>query len=194
MDDVHAHGADADELAATKSALTEAARAVLIMLAKTEQRETQLHESFGKELSALRNEVAQVNGEVASIVRNAAAQIAVEAKQAVAPVAAEYNRAVSATSVQLGNASKTVWLWFASGAVLLLLALLVGWMVLGYYRHELADSKAQLQNYKDAVPVLQAFAASDATLCDGRLCVNTDDSARFGDKRQYRQARPRPQR
>ena len=181
-----------DELTSARAALTEAARAVLIMLAKTDQRDTQLQESIGKELLALRNEVTQVRGEIASIVRNASTQITAEAKQAVSPVAAEYNRAVSATSAQLNSASKTVWLWFASGAVLLLLALLVSWMVLGYYRHELADSKAELQSYKDAVPVLQAFTASDATLCDGRLCVNTDEASRFGDKRQYRQAKPRP--
>ena len=186
------HGDDDDELSTARAALPEAARAVLMMLAKTDQRDTQMRETFGKELQTLRNEVTQVRGEIATIVRNASTQIAADAKQAVSPVAAEYNRAVSATSAQLHHAGKTVWLWFASGVVMLLLALLVGWAVLGYYRHELADSKAQLQDYKDAMPVLQAFAASDATLCDGRLCVNTDEGSRFGDKRQYRQAKPRP--
>jgi hypothetical protein len=135
-----------------------------------------------------------VRGEVAILVRGASAQIAEEARQALAPVAAHYNRAVSSASTQLKSASKTVWLWFASGAAVLLLCMVVGWMVLSFYRRELADAKEQLQNYKDALPTLQAFDASDAAVCGGRLCVNADPNGpRFGDKRQYHQARPRPQ-
>jgi len=186
------HGDD-DELASAQTTLTEAAKAVLMMIAKMDQRETRMHETIGKELLALRNEVTQVRGEIAVIVRGASAQIADEAKRAVAPVAAEYDRAVNATSTQLRSASKSVWLWFASGALILLLTLAVGWMVLGYYRYELAKTKEELQRYENAVPVLQAFYASDATVCDGRVCVNADpNSQRFGDKHQYHQAKPRP--
>jgi hypothetical protein len=183
-----------DSLASAQFALTESAKAILLMIAKMEDRETRMRASIDSEILSLRNEVAQVRGEVAILVRGASAQIAEEARQALAPVAAHYNRAVSSASTQLKSASKTVWLWFASGAAVLLLCMVVGWMVLGFYRRELADAKEQLQNYKDALPTLQAFDASDAAVCGGRLCVNADPNGpRFGDKRQYHQARPRPQ-
>lgn len=183
-----------DSVAQAQAALTEAAKAVLMMIAKTDQRETRMHESFDKELLALRNEVAQVRSEVAAIVHRASAQIAEEAKQAVAPATASYDRVITAASAQLHSASKAVWLWFAAAGAIVLLSLLVGWMVLGFYRHQLADVSAQLQNHKDALPVLQAFYASDAIVCGDRVCVNSDPNGqRFGDKRQYHQAKPRSQ-
>ncbi|MEA5174738.1 hypothetical protein VB151_14160, partial [Xanthomonas fragariae] len=73
--------------------------------------------------------------------------------------------------------------------------LLVGWAVLGYYRRELAATKDELQRYENAVPVVQAFYASDAIVCADRICVNVDPTGlRQGDERQYRQAKPREQR
>lgn len=66
--------------------------------------------------------------------------------------------------------------------------------VLGYYHRELAAIKDELQRYENAVPVVQAFYASDAVLCGGRVCTNVDPNApRQGDKRHYSQAKPRPQ-
>jgi len=183
-----------ETLASAQAAMVEAAKAIVLMIAKTDQREMRMHETLDREILSLRSEVTQVRSEVATLVGGASAQIAAEEKQAMAPVAASYDRAVTATSAQLHSASKTVWLWFASGAALLLLCLAVSWMVLGFYRHELADTKEQLQNYKDALPTLQAFSASDAVVCGGRLCVNADlNGPRFGDKRQYHQAKPRLQ-
>ena len=85
-------------------------------------------------------------------------------------------------------------MWFAAAAAILLLVLLVGWAVLGYYRRELADVKEQLERYDNAIPVLQAYYASDAVICGNRVCTNVDPNGqRAGDKRQYRQAKPRPQ-
>lgn len=183
-----------DELASTQEALTETAKAILIMIATMDQRETRMRETLAAELQSLRHEVTRVREQVATIVRGASSQIADEARLAVSPIAAQYERAVSKTSSQLHSAGNVVWIWFAASFVLLLLAITVGWSVLGYYRHELTTAKAELQNYKDAVPVVQAFYASDATLCNGRLCVNTDSSGpKLGDKRQYHQAKPRQQ-
>jgi hypothetical protein len=183
-----------DTLASAEAALTEAAKAILLMIATMDQRETRMHETIGKELQSLRNEVTHVRGEVATIVRGASTQIAEEAKQAVSPVADRYNRDVTATSAQLHSANKTVQIWFAAGCAVLLLALVVGWMVLGYYRDQLTDTRQQLQNYKDATLVVQAFYASDATICNDRLCVNVDPNGqRFGDKHQYHLVKPRAQ-
>ena len=63
---------------------------------------------------------------------------------------------------------------FALAGSALLLFLLVGWLLLGYYRRELQTVQSELQRHEQAIPILQAYAASDAMLCDGHLCVNTD--------------------
>ncbi|KAF1726799.1 hypothetical protein CSC78_04315 [Pseudoxanthomonas japonensis] len=84
-------------------------------------------------------------------------------------------------------------MWCGVAVATLLLVLLSGWMTLAHYRQELVAVRGQLQRHEDAIPVLQAYAASDAILCGGVICVNIDtESRRLGDLRQYRPARPRP--
>jgi len=96
-----------ETLASAQAAMVEAAKAIVLMIAKTDQREMRMHETLDREILSLRSEVTQVRGEVATLVGGASAQIAAEAKQAMAPVAASYDRAVTATSAQLHSASKT---------------------------------------------------------------------------------------
>ncbi|PPU93400.1 hypothetical protein XpopCFBP1817_11030 [Xanthomonas populi] len=85
-------------------------------------------------------------------------------------------------------------MWFAAAAAILFLLLFIGWAVLGYYRRELSIVQAELQRYESAIPVLQAYYPSDAVICGGRGCANVDPNGkRTGDKRQYRQAKPRSQ-
>jgi len=187
------HGDASGELDSARTALAEAAKAVLLMIAKVDQREAQLQEAMQREMQSLRQHTTDVRREVAAMTHDATMQIAEAAKRAVAPVAAEYGRAVSAASAQLQHASKAVWLWFATAGAVLLLTLGAGWIALGYYRHELARAADQLQRYQDAASVLQAFQASDASVCGGRLCVDIDPNGqRIGDKRQYRLVKPRP--
>lgn len=173
---------------------SDAVKALMMLRSEMAQRETRMGASFNEQLQSLRQEVHQFRRDIAGIVGGASAQIAKEAKEAVSPVAAEYGRAVSATSAHLQGANRTVWVWFAAAGSILLLVLLVGWAVLGYYRRELAQTQDELARYENAVPVVQAFFASDAVVCDGRICVNIDPDERpRGDRTQYRQARPRPQ-
>ncbi|PPJ44182.1 hypothetical protein C0063_07920 [Pseudoxanthomonas sp. KAs_5_3] len=83
-------------------------------------------------------------------------------------------------------------MWFATTAGTLLLVLLVGGVVLGYYRRELSTVKDELERYENAIPVLEAYYASDAVICGDRVCVHIDPKGqRAGDKRQYQQAKPR---
>lgn len=172
----------------------DAVKALMMLSSEMAQREARMRTSFNQQVQSLRQEVGQFRHDIAGIVGGAGTRIAKEAKDAVSPIAAEYDRAISATSAQLRGANRTVWGWFGAAGTILLLVLLVGWAVLGYYRRELAATKEELQRYDDAVPVVQAFYASDAVLCGGRICSNTDpDGQRTGDKRQYRQSRPRPQ-
>lgn len=172
---------------------SDAVKALMMLRSEMAQREARMSASFNQQVQSLRQEVGQFRHDIAGIVGGAGTRIAKEAKDAVSPVAAEYGRAVSATSAQLQGASRTVWLWFGAVGSTLLLVLLAGWAVLGYYRRELAAAKDELQRYEDAVPVVQAFYASDAVICGERICSNVDpDGQRAGDKRQYRQSKQRP--
>ena len=181
------------DMGSVQTALQDAAKATLMLRSEMAQREARMNASFNQQMQSLREEASQFRRDITDIVSGASNQITKEAKGAISPVAAEYDRAVSAISAHLQRASKTVWLWFGAAATILLLVLLVGWAVLGYYRRELATIQDELQRYENAAPIVQAFYASDAAVCGGRVCVNIDpDGQRTGDKRQYRQAKPRP--
>ena len=53
--------------------------------------------------------------------------------------------------------------------------------------------KEELQRYEDAIPVLEAYYASDVVICGDRVCANIDPKGqRTGDERQYVQVQPRP--
>ena len=181
------------EQGAVQGKLEETIKVIMMLRAEMGQRETRMTSSFNQQIQSLQQQVGQFRQEVKGIVSGASTQIAQEAKQAVSPVAAEYDRAVSATSAHLQGANRTVWMWFGSAGAILLLVLLVGWAVLGYYRRELSAMKDELQRYENAIPVVQAYHASDAVICGGRICSNNDPKGqRAGDKQQYRQAKPRP--
>lgn len=180
------------ELPALLTSLQNTLKLQSALIAKFEQREARMQAAFEQRMQALQSEVAQVQRRVDGIVGGASSQIAKEAKDALAPVAARYDRDISATSAQLQKANKTVWMWLGAAGAILLLVLLVGWALLGYYRRELSTVKEELQRYENAASVLQAYYASDAVICGGRVCANVDpDGQREGDKRQYRQAKPR---
>lgn len=180
----------------TGAAATQGDAIKILMLLRAEmvQREARMSAAIGDQVQALRQEVAQFRRDIAGIVDGAGNRIALDAKEAVSPVATEYGRAVSVVSAQLRNAGRTVWIWLGATGAILLMVLVVGWALLAYYRRELATTKEELQRYEDAVPVVQAFYASDAVICGGVVCTNGDPGgARAGDKGQYRAAKPRPQ-
>jgi hypothetical protein len=186
MDDVNTVPA-----AATPS---DAIKALMLLRAEMVQREARMSATINEHVQLLRQEAGQFHRDVAAVVEDAGTRIARDAREAVSPVAAEYGHAVSATSAQLRSVGRTVWLWLAAIGTTLLLVLLVAWTVLGYYRRELSATKEELQRYEDAVPVVQAFYASDAVICGGVVCTNANpDGPRAGDKGQYRAAKLRSQ-
>lgn len=171
----------------------DAIKALMVLRSEMVQREARMGAAITEQVQSLRQEVGQFRRDVAAIVDGAGTRIAQDAREAVSPVTAEYGHAVSTVSAQLRVAGRAVWMWLGAAATILLLVLFVAWMVLGYYRRELADTKEELQRYEDAVPVVQAFYASDAVICEGVICANADPAGlRVGDKGQYRAARPRP--
>ena len=76
--------------------------------------------------------------------------------------------------------------------VLLATTALLGWGVLGYYQRELDAARQELARHDNASAVLQAFQVSDASLCDGHLCIRADATApRYGQDKQYIRAKAR---
>nr|WP_298122879.1 hypothetical protein [uncultured Pseudoxanthomonas sp.] len=170
----------------------EAIKALMTLRAEMVQREARMSATINEHVQSLRQEAGQFRRDLVAIVEGAGTRIAQDAREAVSPVAAEYGHAVSATSAQLRSVGRTVWLWLAAIGTTLLLVLLVAWTVLGYYRRELSATKEELHRYEDAVPVVQAFYASDTVICGGVICTHADPGGmRAGDKGQYRAARPR---
>lgn len=183
---------DHEGLESAQADLRGAAKALMLLHSEMAQRETRLSASFNQQAQSLRQEVLQFRSDIAGIAGGASTQIAKEAKNAASLAAAQYDRDVSAFSAQLHRANKMAWMWSGAAGAILLLVLFVGWVVLGYYRRELSAAKAELQRYEDAIPVVRAFHASDARLCEERICINVDPNGRrLGDQRQYRQAKPR---
>lgn len=172
--------------------MEQAAKALMLLRTEMEQREKRLNDGVAQHLQALRTELEQMHRRVDQVLSHAGGKIAEEARQAVAPATVELDRAVASASASVRGVSKTIWTWFAVGGAILLLTLLVGWVVVGYYRRELAAAKEELGRYENAIPVVRAFAASDAVICDGRVCVNVDPKGkRQGRQGQYRPARAR---
>lgn len=175
--------------------MQEVTRLLSALVAKFEQREARMQATVDQQLQVLQSEVSQLHQRVGSIVSGAQARITEEARAAMGPVAAEYGRAVDTTSAQLRRASRTVWAWYGGLAGLGLLLAVIGWSVLGYYQRELARTRDELGRYENAVPVVQAFYASDAIVCGERICVNVEANAqRHGVGGKYAPARPRRQR
>jgi len=184
---------DVSTVPATTSA--DAIKALMMLRAEMVQREVRMSAAINEQVQALRQEVGQFRRDVAAVVDGAGVRIAQDAREAVFPVATEYGQAVSVTTAQLRGAGRTVWMWLGATVTILVLVLFVVWAILGYYRRELAATKDELQRYEDAVPVVQAFYASDAMICGGVICTNVDpDGSRVGDKGQYRAAKQRPSR
>ncbi|WP_296282033.1 hypothetical protein [Pseudoxanthomonas sp.] len=152
------------------SSLQNSIRLQAALMAKLEQRDRQTADRFHQHMQSLHD----------------------QAQSALAPATIRYDRAVESACVKLQAAQRTVSVAFALAGSSLLLFLLVGWLLLGYYRRELQTVQSELQRHEQAIPILQAYAASDAMLCDGRICVNIDPAARpYGDQRRYRPAKPR---
>ncbi len=181
---------DVQELQTLLASLHNSLKLQSALLAKFEQREASMQSMVGQSVQTLKDDVSTLGNQVRSIVDGAAARIADDAKKTLSPIATGFGHDVS---TRLHAVRRTLSIWSAVGGAILVLTFLCSWMALGHYRQELAVVREELRRHEDAIPVLQAYAASDATLCDGLICVNINtESRRLGDRRQYRQARPRP--
>ena len=167
-------------------------RALALMLARMEQREAQLHASLDNKVQSAHGELQQLQHRLAAIAGSAQATISQQATASLAPVSAQCSRAVTEMAGRLHHASRIVWGWYIGLLGLGLLLGVLAWGVLGYYQRELDAARQALARHDNALPVLQAFQASDARLCDGHLCIHADATApRYGDNKQYVRAKAR---
>lgn len=167
-------------------------QALALMLARMEQRESQLHAALQNKAQAAHNELQQLQHRLANSVGNTQSAISQQAAAVMAPVGIECKQAVADVTTQLRRASRIVWGWYIGLLGLGLLLGLLAWGVLGYYQRELDTARQALARHDNALPVLQAFQASDASLCDGHLCIHADATApRYGENKQYVRAKAR---
>ena len=167
-------------------------QALALMLARMEQRESQLHASLQNKAQAAHNELQQLQHRLASCVGDTQSAISQQAAAVMAPVAIECKQAVADVTTQLRQAGRIVLGWYLALAGLALILVMLGGGVLGYYQRELATARDALARHDNALPVLQAFQASDASLCDGHLCIHADATApRYGQNKQYIRAKAR---
>jgi hypothetical protein len=178
--------------ASTLEALQQTLRLQSDLMMMFEQREQRMRTAFDQRMQTMSSTINDTRRQIEIIVNAAGPKIAASAESVLAPMVARYDREVAATSTQLRRAGRTVWMWFGAAAAILLLVVVVGASVLGYYRRELAVAQEALHRYEDALPVLRAYAASEAVLCGERLCVNVEPgSHKTGDGRSYRQVKQR---
>ncbi|HEY0334284.1 MAG TPA: hypothetical protein VGC74_11305 [Stenotrophomonas sp.] len=114
--------------------MQDAVKALLILRSEMAQREARMDASLNQKMLSLDQAVERFRSDINSIVSGASIQIATEARHAMFSVADDYHNAVSKSSAQLRMAGRTVWLWLTATSATLMLVLLVGWAVLGYYR------------------------------------------------------------
>lgn len=179
----------------TQADLQEAVKAILMLRAEMTQREARMSAALDRRVESLQDEVQRFRGDIETLVESAGTRIADEARGVLVPLAQEYDGTVALASARVRMAGRSIWLWFGALAATMVLVLVTAWAVLGYHRRELAAIDAELRRYEQAVPVVQAFYASDAVICGGRVCVNVDpDGPPAGEGRQYRPAKARPSR
>lgn len=183
---------DEQELRSLIASLHNSLKLQAAMMAKFEQSEASMQAKVNQHMRALQDALSYSSSHAKTIVENASTIIFDDAMKTLAPIATGFGHDVSA---RLQTVHRALSIWCGVAVATLLLVLLSGWMTLAHYRQELVAVRGQLQRHEDAIPVLQAYAASDAILCGGVICVNIDtESQRLGDRRQYRPARPRPMR
>ena len=146
----------------------------------------QLLQALRHETRTLRQESNRFRQDVQQIVDGAGVGIKQAAEESLQPVSKDCRDTAATLAGHVDKANNVMMTWLVAGVTVLLLGIFVLWGVLTYYRREVAAERAELHNYENANQVLEAYNASDATVCGGLLCVKPGN--RHGD---YRQVKPR---
>ena len=87
-----------------------------------------------------------------------------ETKKVLPPLVQEYDRIVSPVFDKVKQTHRTINFWIM-GIIGVFIALgIMSWFLVWQYKNE-------FMRYKNSVEIVRAFNASDAAVCDGRICV-----------------------
>lgn len=168
--------------------LQDTLKALLVLRSEIAEHERRISQTINGQITHLQNESIRFRKEIDGIVKQAAKAIGEEAEKSFQPVTGRYRDAVANLTTHVGKANKLVTGWLIAICGIVLLVVLALWAVLGFYRRELAQTQASLQRHENAAQVLEAFHASEATVCGGLVCIKPGKPMGGG---QYRQAKPR---
>lgn len=166
--------------------LEQAINALLFLREEMARDQHRLEQALRHEMQTLRNESARFRQNVQQIVEGAGEGIKEAAEKSLQPASKDCRDTAATLAGHVDKANNVMMTWLVAGVTVLLLGIFVLWGVLTYYRREVAAERTELHNYENANQVLDAYNASDATLCGGLLCIKPGN--RHGD---YRQAKPR---
>ena len=167
--------------------LDEAIKVLVMLRADVIEHGRKIEYRINEQQRALTEESDCFRQQVGDIVDNAGESIRKEAEQSMASASAGYRQAVDELNLGVGRCNKIIKSWYIGvGAVLAIVAVVL-FALVRYTVSDLADKRAELQNYERAIEVAQAFANSDAYICEGRICINAGKNVGNG----YRQAKSR---
>ncbi|MDR6990683.1 hypothetical protein [Luteimonas sp. 3794] len=181
------------ELRRSIEANTEITKLLLALRTEISTHAETIRGAFQQDADASSASRDQLRADVARITADAAARIASQADDALQPQLQQHRHALASLTAQIEAMGRSARTWMLASLVTLAMVVVVAWLVLGYVQREAGTMREEVQRYEDALPVLQAFYASDAMVCGDRVCVHVDPNGqRMGDSTQYVPARPRP--
>lgn len=165
----------------------EAIKVLVMLRADVIEHGRKIDDRINKQQRALSEESDQLRRQVGNIVDNAGKTIRQETVQSLDSASEGYRRAVDELNREVGKFNKIIKSWYIGIGVVLAISAIVLFAVARYTVADLADKRAELENYERAIEVAKAFAESDAYICEGRICINAGKN--FGNG--YRQAKLR---
>ena len=155
--------ADYDEVDALNDLNDElrvAIQSLMVLSAEMSEREQRIAEMLIQNSNQIRHELHQESTQFSKHLMD-------ETKRVLPPLVQEYDRIVSPVFEKVKQTHRTVNFWIM-GIVGVFIALgIMSWFLVWQYKNE-------FMRYHNAVEVMRAWNASDATVCDGRICIKTE--------------------
>lgn len=167
--------------------MEEAVKVLLMLRSDIIEHGRKIEYKINEQHRALSQESDRLSHRVGSIVREAEREIGKATQQSLDSVSNDYHRAVGSITEKVVRADGIVKKWQIGGGIFLGCAAVAVIALFYFLSSALADKKAELDNYENAVAVAKAYTNSDAYVCGDRLCVKMGQNMGNG----YRQAKER---
>lgn len=155
--------ADYDEVDALNDLNDElrvAIQSLMVLSAEMSEREQRIAEMLIQNSNQIRHELHQESTQFSKHLMD-------ETKRVLPPLVQEYDRIVSPVFEKVKQTHRTVNFWIM-GIIGVFIALgIMSWFLVWQYKNE-------FMRYKNSVEIVRAFNASDAVVCDGRICIKTE--------------------